>query len=258
MSRRDGARPPDPVEAGTLADRYARRAADAALVARDSVLHPATAAMLAERQRTMWAMLGSLGWTAQTLARRRVLEVGCGDGGNLLDLVRGGCDPARLAGVELLGDRAAAARSRLPAGCAVIDGDLVALAPGVDGTVHHPALQPQGFDLVLLFTVLSSVLAQRDRQALADAAWRCLAPGGAVLVYDFVVDNPRNPDVRRVTPAELRRLWPQATRVATRAVTLAPPLARRLGGATSWAYGLLAALPGLRLHRMVALVREPA
>jgi SAM-dependent methyltransferase len=256
VTRRDAAGP-DRGEPGTLADRYARRAADGAVVARDSVLHPATAAMLAERQRTMWAMLGSLGWTASTLARRRVLEVGCGDGGNLLDLVRGGCDPARLVGVELLSDRAAAAQSRLPAGCTVIAGDLVALAPAVDGTVHHPALPPQGFDLVLLFTVLSSVLAPGDREALAEAVWRCVAPGGAVLVYDFVVDNPRNPDVRRVTLAELRRLWPQAALGAVRALTLAPPLARRLGRATPWAYGLLAALPGFRLHRMVALVREP-
>jgi SAM-dependent methyltransferase len=249
--------PPNPAgdEPAAITRRYARRAADPAATARDSLLHPATAAMLAERQRVLWAMLTRLGWAADELPHRRVLEVGCGDGGNLLDLIRGGCDPARMVGVELLADRAALARARLPAACTVLHGDLGLLAPDGTGTPRHPALSPPGFDLVLLFTVLSSVLDPAARQALADAAWRCVAPGGAVLVYDFIVDNPRNPDVRGMPVAELRRLWPLAAGVDVRALTLAPPIARRLGRATPWAYGLLAALPGLRLHRMVALRR---
>lgn len=251
--------PPDPVhdEPADIAARYARRAADTVAIERDSLLQPATAAMLAERQRATWAMLARLGWTAADLSKRRVLEVGCGDGGNLLDLLRGGCDPARLVGVELLPERVALARARLPSACAVVQGDLSALASPARGVTLHPALRPQGFDLVMLFTVLSSVLDDGARQALADAAWRCTAPGGAVLVYDFVVDNPRNPDVRGVPVAQLRRLWPQASAVHVRALTLAPPLARRLGRATPWAYGLLAAVPGLSLHRLTACVRAP-
>lgn len=231
-----------------LARAYALRTADPAVLARDSVLDPATAHMLAERQRVMWGLLREAGWTAATLPTRRVLEIGCGDGGNLLDLLRGGCNPAGLTGVEHLPARAAQARARLPAAATVIEGDAA------DAAVRD-RLGAGAFDAVLLFTVLSSVPDPAARAALAETAWRATAPGGLVLVYDFIVDNPRNPAVRRVPVAELRALWPQAGRVRPRRLTLAPPIARALGPAVRWAYGPLAAVPGLCLHRMTALHR---
>ena len=52
-------------------------------------------------------------------------------------------------------------------------------------------------------------------------------PGGAVLWYDFFVNNPRNPHVRGVGAKVIRLLFPGfGVRLAR--VTLAPPLARRL------------------------------
>lgn len=230
-----------------LARAYARRAVDPEVAARDSLLLPATARLLAERQMAMWRLLADLGWTVDTLTARRVLEVGCGDGGNLLDLLRGGCAPERLTGVERLPERAALARSRLPAACRVVCGDAQDLGP-----------EAAGQDLVLLFTVMSSVLDPAERTRLADRVWQLLAPGGAVLLYDFTLDNPRNPAVRGVRPAEWRRWWPHAERRIERRLTLAPPIARRLGRATPWAYGLLSAVPGLCLHRLVAVTKARA
>lgn len=237
-----------------LADAYARRATDRAIADRDSLLHPATARMLAERQVVMWDLLAGIGWRRDHLARLRVLEVGCGDGGNLLDLLRGGFEPALVTGVELLADRAALARERLPATCRVLQGDLVEL---VDHSTpaHGLRLHTGSHDLVLLFTVLSSVLDETARERLAAAAWACVAPGGALLVYDFTVDNPRNPDVRGVKPAGLVRWWPDAARIVQRRLTLAPPLARSLGRAARWFYAPLAAIPWLCLHRMVMVVK---
>jgi hypothetical protein len=65
-------------------------------------------------------------------------------------------------------------------------------------------------DLVLQSTVFSSLLDDAFQQRLAEAMWRWLKPGGAVLWYDFTVDNPRNPDVRGVPLARVRALFPQA------------------------------------------------
>lgn len=237
---------PDP-----LAAAYARRSADRAVAERDSLLHPATARMLAERQVVMWRLLAGLGWRRADLPRLRVLEVGCGDGGNLLDLLRGGFEPARTTGVERLPERAAWARERLPAACRVIEGDLIDLVPA--------PLAPGSFDLVLLFTVMSSVLDDAERERLAASAWACVAPGGALLVYDFTVDNPGNPDVRGVPARCFAQWWPDAASIVQRRLTLAPPLARRLGRATPWAYGLLASVPWLCLHRMAAVSKaDPA
>ncbi|HQQ71111.1 MAG TPA: class I SAM-dependent methyltransferase, partial [Alicycliphilus sp.] len=175
-----------------------------------------------------------------SLAGRPLLEVGCGSGGNLLDLLRLGATPGQLTGIELLPERAGAARALLPQGVTIMQGDACA-AP-------VPADSQQA---VLAFTVFSSLLDAGYRQQFAQTLWRWVAPGGGVLVYDFVIDNPRNPDVRGLPLAELRTLFPDA-RLHSRSLTLAPPLARRLPAALIGAASLL---PPLRTHRLTWAVK---
>ena len=57
--------------------------------------------------------------------------------------------------------------------------------------------------------------------------WEWVAPGGGVLVYDFTIDNPRNPDVKGIPLSEVTALFPHAN-IHSRRITLAPPIARRL------------------------------
>ncbi len=234
--------PPASAETVRVAERYARReSADP----RYSLLRPEVMHAVHERQRALAGLLRAAArrdprWA--DLPALRLTEVGCGGGGNLLELLRLGLRPEHLTGLELLPERAAAARELLPAGLAVIEGDAC-IAP----------LAPGSQDLVLASTVFSSLLDAAFQQRLADAMWRWLRPGGAVLWYDFAVDNPRNPDVRGVPVARLRQLWPEA-RLRVRRVTLAPPLARRLPAPL---LPLFNALPLLRTHRL-AWVERPA
>lgn len=228
------ARPP----ADDLATRYARRGA---LAERYSPLRPDVRATLAERQRAQLELLAV--HAGKPLAELRVAEVGCGSGGNLLDLLRWGCTPERLTGIELLPERAAQARAVLPAALRLIEGDAVAAD-----------IAPASQDLVLAFTVFSSILDDAAQQALAAAMWRWLVPGGAALVYDFAVDNPRNADVRGVPLARIRALFPQAL-PTWRRVTLAPPLARAACRLHPGLLPLLNLLPLLRTHRLVWLAK---
>ncbi|MFK9866898.1 hypothetical protein ACJENL_27685, partial [Escherichia coli] len=77
-------------ELDRIAQRYARRAAQGDAVDRYSLLRPEVAAMWQERQRALLALLrGRPG----TPADWRATEVGCGAGGNLLDLLRLGLRP---------------------------------------------------------------------------------------------------------------------------------------------------------------------
>jgi hypothetical protein len=85
--------------------------------------------------------------------------------------------------------------------------------------------------------------------------WRWLRPGGAVLWYDFTVDNPHNADVRGVPLARVRTLFPQAT-IVHRRVTLAPPLARAVCRVHPTLYSVFNALPLLRTH-LLAWVGKP-
>lgn len=238
--------PPPPDEPRAVAARYARRAAAVGASRYD----PRRPEVLQERQDRERALVGLLNrhMPARRLADLDILEVGCGAGDNLLDLLRLGAEPARLAACELLPERAARARSRLPAAVRLHEGD--ALAAGYADA---------SFDLVLQYTVFSSLLDAGFRARLAQAMWRWLKPGGAVVWYDFAFDNPRNPDVRGVPLAEVRQLFPEAVAFDARRLTLAPPLARaavRVHPAIGPHIArLLHALPLLRTHRLVWIGR---
>ena len=216
-----------------LAERYARRKASVDS-RRYSLFDAAALREQQARQRAIIELLRRAGWMG--LEGRSITEVGCGSGGNLLDLLRVGAEPDRLVGIELLAERAAAARVVLPASVRLIEGDAV-----------QADIVPASQDAVLAFTVFSSLLDDGFRQRLAETMWGWVRPGGGVLWYDFTVDNPRNPDVRGVPLARVAQLFPQATIHAQR-ITLAPPLARAACALHPGLYTVLNALPWLRTH----------
>jgi SAM-dependent methyltransferase len=208
---------------------------------RHGILRPDVWCALQERQRATLRLFAKLGW--HDLGARRAVEVGCGAGGNLLELLRFGFMPEHLAGVELLPQRLEHARGVLPAAVRLVAGDAVAAA-----------IEPGSQDLVLQFTVFSSLLDDATQARLAAAMWRWVKPGGGVLWYDFTMDNPRNPDVRGMPLSRVRALFPQAAVQAHR-VTLAPPLARAVTRVHPALYGWFNALPILRTHVLCWLAK---
>jgi len=226
-------------ETRAVADRYARRGASNLY----SPLRPEVWQGLQERQRAMLRRFKAAGIT--DLAPLRITEVGCGGGGNLLELLRLGARPEHLTGLELLPERHAAARHALPAASTVWLGDAT-----------QAPVAPGSQDIVLQSTVFSSLLDDAFQQRLASAMLQWLKPGGAVLWYDFTVDNPRNPDVRGVPLARVRQLFGQGHLQADR-VTLAPPLARLVCRWHPGLYRVFNALPLLRTH-LLAWIVKPA
>jgi SAM-dependent methyltransferase len=218
-------------EAGAVRERYARRAA---IDPRYSLAQPAALAALHERERAIARLLVRVGLS--DFAALSLLEVGSGSGGNLLGLLRLGFAPERLSGIELLAERHASARARLPAGVTLICGDATTVP-----------IAPASVDVVLQATVFSSLLDDAYQERLARAMWAAVRPGGGVLWYDFTVDNPRNGDVRGVPVARARALFPEA-RAEFRRVTLAPPIARAVTRVHPGLYTVFNALPPLRTH----------
>ena len=224
-------------EALAVVARYARRP-------EDDRYHPLQPDVLCARQERQRALARLLRRHAPApVSTLRLLEVGCGAGDQLLEMIGLGFDPAHLAGVELLPARAANARTRLPAATVVHEGDALALP-----------VAPGSLDLVLQATVFSSILDDDFQQRLAARMWDWLRPGGAVLWYDFTWDNPRNPDVRGVPVARVRALFPAATMHARR-LTLAPPLGRPAARWHPALWQALNALPLLRTHRLIWIAK---
>jgi trans-aconitate methyltransferase len=228
-------------ETHKVAQRYARRGLEDANADRYSPRLPEVWQMLQERQRAMLQLFNRVGLA--DFAALNVTEVGCGGGGNLLELLRLGFAPQRLTGLELLPERWAQARACLPEATTLHLGDAT-----------QAALAPASQDMVLVSTVFSSLLDDAFQQRLAQAMWGWIKPGGAVLWYDFAVNNPRNRDVRGVPLRRVRELFPEAAMTARR-VTLAPPLARAVCRLHPSLYTLFNALPLLRTHRLVWLAK---
>ena len=228
----------DTPETQAVAARYARRAVSD----RYSPLRADVWQTLHERQRALLRLLAAHG--IGELSTLNLTEVGCGSGGNLLELLRLGFAPDRLCGIELLPERHAQARQSLPEATRVLLGDA---------TVADIA--PSSQHIVLQSTVFSSLLDDDFQAHLAATMWRWLRPGGAVLWYDFTVNNPRNADVRGVPMRRVRELFPAAS-VTARRVTLAPPLARAVCAVHPALYPVFNALPLLRTH-VLAWLEKP-
>jgi SAM-dependent methyltransferase len=195
-----------------------------------------------EKERALIRCLRQSG--LRPIADKRALEVGCGSGHNLLEFLRLGFQPENLVGNELQEDRAAAARHRLPEQIQILAGDATTLD-----------LENQSFDIVLQSTVLTSILDDAFQQKLANRMWELVRPGGGVLSYDFVYNNPSNPDVRGVPVKRIRELFPQGE-VRSWRLTLAPPISRRVAKVHPALYTLFNALPFFRTHAL-CWIRKP-
>jgi SAM-dependent methyltransferase len=230
-------------EAERIRAAYARRE-ERGLEGRYSYWEPANLYLYQARERALVSLLAGAGLLP--LTNLRVLDMGCGEGAVLRDLLRLGARPENLAGVDLLVTRLAKAGA-LNSGMAFSVADAASL-PYADAS----------FDLLLAFTLLSSIIDVAARGATASEMLRVLRPGGVLVVYDFWV-NPRNPDVRPLRRAEVRRLFPGCT-FNWRRVTLAPPLLRLLASAPGgWLVCyLLEKLPFLCTHFLAAVTKGQA
>jgi ubiquinone/menaquinone biosynthesis C-methylase UbiE len=150
----------------------------------------------------------------------RILDVGCGGGFDLSYWLASGWPADALAGVDLLEERIAIARSR---------------CPGVDLRVTTGSDLPfasDAFDVATAVTVFSSIMDATVRRRLFAEMKRVVRPGGSILIYDFVIKNPRNPDVLAMTMERLADLGGrpiESSRVTPliHAVALASRLGRR-------------------------------
>ena len=212
---------------------YGRYQGDAHIQAQWDNQNPGNQAVLAERQTKMGKLLQKHGF--YPLRGLKVLEVGCGSGNVLARLTDLGAFPDDLYGVDLLPERIAAAKQKYPDihfDC--VNGEQLEFADGA-------------FDLVLVFTVFSSILDQSMAHNVAREISRVLKPGGTLLWYDFRFNNPRNAHVQGMGRQHIQQLFPtHHTHLQT--ITVLPPLVRRLGRWSTQLYPLLAYIPWLRTH----------
>ncbi len=180
----------------------------------------------------------------QPMSNLRILDIGCGDGNMLRQFLQWGAQPEHLAGIELRPEPVQKANQ---------------LNPNLDvrcGSATKLPWPDTSFDLVCQHTVFTSILDPAMKQQVASEISRVLHSGGAVLWYDFMYDNPRNPDVRGVKSDEIKLLF-SGFKLHLQRITLAPFLGRRLPESLlPVLYPLLAAIPLLRTHYLGLLIKR--
>jgi ubiquinone/menaquinone biosynthesis C-methylase UbiE len=170
------------------------------------------------------------------------LEVGYGARGWLGVLIDWGVREADLHGIEI--DPISARRAQ----------DLLPSADLRVGNAIELPWDSNTFPLVITSTVFTSILDPTVRRLIAEEITRVLAPGGALLWYDFVFNNPQNPNVKKVSKKELIYLFPNL-RGKIKSVELAPPLARLIAPRSMTLAFLLERIPLLRTHLVAVLVK---
>ncbi len=179
-----------------------------------------------------------------TLAGRRILEVGCGDGRRLRNFQRLDAIPGSEYGIELL-DMFVREAEVLSSNCHIRQGDASTLP-----------YEDEFFDIVHQRTVFSSIFDERMKRDIAAEMMRVVKSDGWIVWYDFCYDNPKNPDVKGVKKREILSLFPGGAFDFAR-VTLAPPLARRIAPYSHILCLLLDKLPFLRTHHL-CFIRKTA
>jgi SAM-dependent methyltransferase len=177
------------------------------------------------------------------LSHTEVLDVGCGSGGWLRTLMEWGAHPERLHGIDLLQDRIDKAKS--------LGGRIdYQIASGYE--IPFP---DASMDLVSAHTVFSSILDGSHRKALSEEMIRILRPEGKILIYDYRISDPRNPDTVGICKSEIRRLFP-SFKLEIRSLTLAPPILRKIASVSPLlTHALEILIPFLRTHAIYFLRR---
>ncbi len=192
-----------------------------------------------ERQAALSTLLYTYGF--MPLTHRHILDVGCGMGGILANFVQWGADPDHLVGIDLLEERIALAKKRHPN----LRFELA--------NAERLQFEDQSFDLVLYFTVFSSILDDAMAYNVAAEGARMLKSGGAVIWYDFRYPS-YNQNTRPMRRQDIQRLFPGFT-LHLRSITLAPPISRRLGRLTNLLYPSLTVIPLLRTHYLGLIIK---
>ena len=177
------------------------------------------------------------------LLDKKILDVGCGSGGMLRRFIDYGALPENLYGIDLLPDRIEMAKK---------------LSPHINFYLGNAAKLPfedDFFDIVMQFTVFTSILDYSLKQKIAQEMLRVLKPDGIIIWYDYWISKPTNPDVKGVGKREIKKLFPNC-KFEFHNITLAPPIARLIA---PWSYllcCLLEKMKFLNTHYLVIIRKK--
>lgn len=198
--------------------------------------------IIQEKEREMIKFLKRYGMLP--LQDKKILEIGCGTGQNLIEFIRMGAEPKNIIGNDLLENRISTAGKLLPQDVELICQDASTLD-----------LPDNSFDIILQSTVFTSILDDELQIKIANHMCQLLKPNGIILWYDFIHANPFNPDVRAVSIRKIHNLFPQSE-IKVKRITLFPFIASFVTRHLYFPYAVFDFFPFLRMH-VLCTIKKP-
>lgn len=125
----------------------------------------------------------------------KVLDVGCGEGSSLINLIKLGFDPTNLSGIDILVERISIARRRFPQ-INFIEGDAANMPFGVDA-----------FDLIMESTMFIQITDESLAKSIASEMMRVTKKGGYILLLDWRYSKPWNSKYCGLSTVRLKKLF---------------------------------------------------
>ena len=134
------------------------------------------------------------------ISEAKILEIGAGQGNNVATFLEAGFKKENTFANELLQERLVALQSK------VLQQNIFS---GNAITIDYNLK----FNCIYQSTVFTSILNEEDRKHLAEKMWSILEKNGVIFWYDFIYNNPKNKQVKKVTMEEIRLLFPTAKKL---------------------------------------------
>jgi hypothetical protein len=127
----------------------------------------------------------------ENLQERKILEVGCGAGFWLREIIKWGANPSNLTGIDLIPDRIAHAKILCPA--------AVTLRCGNAEDLDFP---DASFDLILQSTVFTSILSYKMSKGLPP---KCSGSSGPMAASSGTITTPITPGTQMFEESKSRK-----------------------------------------------------
>lgn len=190
--------------------------------------------LIRDRERRILKLLKNRGYHKEQ-DKYKVLDVGCGTANNLADFVSYGFLPENLFGIDIREeDLIDASRYQKHINLTVANGEFI-------------PFPNSSFDIILAYTLFATILRDDNRAKVAGEMLRVLKKKGMILWFDMRLPNPFNPNVRKVTLRDIKKLFPDA-KYHLKSSTLNPYITRITTQLSCTLTALLNSLPFLHTH----------
>lgn len=177
----------------------------------------------------------------------RILDAGCGGGGDIYHLLRLGYDPECITGLDIQTERLDGARKVYPH------------IRWIEGDATRMTFETVSFDMIFESGMFATLPDDTVRSAIASEMVRVCRPGGYLVLVDWRTPKPGDSNYKALTQRELRKLFAIGRDTVLTGIykgALVPPVGRFLSKYAPWLYFLVAKIFPVLVGQVVYVLKK--